>query len=343
MIWLSWRQLRAQVVAVCLVVLAVALLLVATGPRLARLASSTSTVYDLLTSRDLGQFYGGLAVVAVAPALLGAFWGAPLVARELETGTYRLVWNQSVTRTRWLSVKLGSAVLATAVAVGALSAAVTWWSAPLDGTTSATHGALPARLTPVAFAMRGLVPVSYAVFALVLGTALGLLLRRTVPAMALTLLLYVLVQVAVPVWVRPHLLAPEDTTITVATSTLDGVSSAPGDAVPTLTVHTAGHGDWVLTNETVDASGRPSTLPSWFAACTPPPPTGTQGTQTAAVAGSGLDDCLARLDEEGYRQHVVYHPASRFWPLQWAESGCYLAVAGLLAGGSFWWMRHRLT
>jgi ABC-type transport system involved in multi-copper enzyme maturation permease subunit len=34
------------------------------------------------------------------PALLGMFWGAPLIARELESGTYRLAWTQSVTRRR---------------------------------------------------------------------------------------------------------------------------------------------------------------------------------------------------------------------------------------------------
>ena len=75
-------------------------------------------MYDLLTSNDRLLFNGGIAVLAVAPAVIGIFWGAPLVARELETGTYRLAWNQSVTRGRWLAAKLGFSVLATAVAVG---------------------------------------------------------------------------------------------------------------------------------------------------------------------------------------------------------------------------------
>ena len=41
------------------------------------------------------------------PALIGAFWGAPLITREFEAGTFRLAWNQSVTRARWLAIKLG--------------------------------------------------------------------------------------------------------------------------------------------------------------------------------------------------------------------------------------------
>ena len=42
------------------------------------------------------------------PAVIGAFWGAPLISRGLEAGTFRLAWNQSVTRTRWTLVKLAS-------------------------------------------------------------------------------------------------------------------------------------------------------------------------------------------------------------------------------------------
>ena len=44
----------------------------------------------------------GLILLA---AVIGVFWGAPLVARELEQGTQRLVWTQSVTRRRWFSTK----------------------------------------------------------------------------------------------------------------------------------------------------------------------------------------------------------------------------------------------
>lgn len=343
MIWLSWRQLRAQVVTVYALVAGVAVVVAVTGPRLARLAADATSVYDLLTGRDIGLFYGGLAVVAVAPAVIGAFWGAPLVARELETGTYRLAWNQSVTCTRWLAVRLGTAVVATVVGVGALSTAVTWWSAPLDGTLSSTHGGLPSRLTPVSFAMRGIVPVGYAVLALVLGVAVGLVLRRTVPAMAVTLVLYVLVQLAVPLWVRPHLVPPVEATVTLSRSTLDGISKPPGDSPPVLTAHTATPGDWVLADETVDARGRPASVPAWFSACLPDAPDAPVGSPTAAPPEGGLEACLARLADEGYRQHVVYQPKDRFWALQWTETGGYLAVAALLAAGCFRWTRHRVT
>ena len=101
MIWLTWRQLRVQAAAVVVGVTAMAVVLAITGPRLAELAKAgVDDVFDKLTSTDVTLFWAGLIVVAAVPALVGAFWGAPMVARELEAGTHRLAWTQSVTRTR---------------------------------------------------------------------------------------------------------------------------------------------------------------------------------------------------------------------------------------------------
>ena len=189
------------------------------------------------------------------------------MARELETGTYRLAWNQSVTRGRWLAVKLGFSVVATAVAVGILTTAITWWADPLDGATGSQHGTLASRLTPISFAMRGVAPVGYAVFALLLGTFIGLVVKRSVPAMALSLAVYVFIQIAVPLWVRPHLVPATTATMVISHATLDGIN-LDGSGSVTITTH-AHRGDWVLTNQTVDARGRATALPSWFSAVCP--------------------------------------------------------------------------
>jgi len=262
-----------------------------------------------------------------------------MVARELEAGTHRLVWIQSITRTRWLATKLTVTTLLAALAVGALTLAVTWWSDPLDGSVSQARGGLPDLLTPVSFAMRGVAPVAYAVFAVVLGVTLGAVLRRSLPAMAVTLALYVAVQLAVPMWVRPHLVAPTTTTIAISARTLDGVSADERGAPADLTVHTAQRGDWVLTNETLGADGRPAALPAWLADCFAAAPDRFEG----PVEASPLNPCLDRLTAEGYTQRVVYQPADHFWPLQWAETALYLAASGLLAGFCVWWTRNRLS
>jgi len=344
MIWLTWRQSRTQLIAVFGLVAAACAWLAVTGPALARLARRNDDVYDLLTSNDRLLFNGGIAVLAVAPAVIGIFWGAPLVARELEAGTYRLAWNQSVTRGRWLTVKLGFAVLATAAAVGILAAAITWWARPLDGVTGTQHGSLASRLTPISFAMRGIVPVGYAVFALLLATLVGLVLRRSLPAMAVALAIYVFIQIAVPLWVRPHLVPASSTTTVISRATLDGIGLDESGTI-TITTHVA-PGAWILSNRTVDANGGAVSLPSWFSQCLPPPPTTGQAGDGAVVQDPGkgtLDACLARLTREGYRQQLVYQPRQHFWPLQLAETGLYLGASGVLAALSFWWTRRRLT
>jgi len=338
MIWLTWRQLRAQAATAALAVAAIGVVAVLTGPRIADLARRTTNVFDALTSTERTLHVAGIAVLAVAPALAGAFWGAPLLARELETGTHRLAWSQSVTRARWLGTKLGLTVASGAVAIGLMSLAITWWAAPVDGVAGSTRGALPGRLTPISFAMRGVAPVGYAVFAVVLGATLGAVLRRTLPAMAVTLALYVVVQIAVPLWIRPHLAPPVTTTVTVSTSTLDGISIDPDGRNPVISTHTPDRGDWILTDETVDRSGRAATLPGWFTACLPSPDVVPASTSRQAEAASP-DACFGRLADAGYRQHVAYQPAHRFWQLQWTETAFFLALSALLAAGCFWWIR----
>ncbi len=343
MIWLTWRQCRTQFIVVYGLVAAACVWLAVTGPALAGLARRNTDVYDLLTSNDRLLFNGGIAVLAVAPAIIGIFWGAPLVARELETGTYRLAWNQTVTRGHWLAAKLGFSALAIAVAVAILTTAITWWAKPLDGAQSDQHGSLATRLTPIAFAMRGMVPVGYAVFALVLGTLIGLIVRRSVPAMAVTLAIYVVVQIAMPLWIRPHLVPPVRETTVITQANLDGISmDNSATATITISVH-ANPGDWILTNQTVDAHGHAAALPSWFSTCLPPPPATAQPDRQVADTHATVNTCLASLADQGYRQRLVYQPHNHFWPLQWAETGLYLAVAGLLTWFSFWWTRRRLS
>ena len=340
MIWLTYRQFRVQAAVVFAAVVAAAITLAATGPHLARMARLDGSVFDRLSRADRNLLYAGIVVLAVAPAVIGAFWGAPMVARELEAGTHRLVWNQSVTRTRWLATKLVITLLAAAVAVGALTLAITWWSSPVDGALSDTHGSLPSRLTPVSFAMRGIVPVGYVVFAVTLGVATGVVLRRSLPAMAVTLVVFTAVQVMVPLWVRPHLVTPTRETVTFSRSRLDGIMADEHGNPSRITANTGSQGAWVPANQTVDAEGRVSKLPAWTAQCFGPPPPSTANRQPAQV---DLDACLARLTAEGYRQHLVYLRAGRFWSLQWAETALYLLASGVLGAFSFWWVRKRVA
>jgi hypothetical protein len=355
MIWLTWRQFRAPAAMMAAALAVFAVILAVTGPGLADEYSSgiaacttqgggCSNFVQQFFRDHRGPFLAVTAVVLVLPALIGLFWGAPLIARELEAGTHRLVWNQSVTRTRWLAVKLGLLGLATITAAGLGSLAVDWWSDPLD---KAAGGEFP-RMEPLLFGTRGIVPIAYAAFAFALGVSVGMLVRRTLAAMAITLAVFVAVQVAMPQLVRPHLIAPVVSTIDPTPSSLNMFSFGP-DGLQIRATLPDDTGAWVLSSQTVDASGHPvdripqsSTLSPTSGPCAPPrePPASAPAREGP---GDELAPCLAEVKRLGYRQRVTYQPSSRFWSLQWYETGIYTALALGLAGFCFWWLRHRLA
>jgi hypothetical protein len=270
-------------------------------------------------------------VVEVVPALIGLFWGAPLVARELETGTYRLVWAQ-VTCTRWIAIKLGLLGLMSITVAGVLSLMVTWWSSPLDRV----------RMTPfTSFDQRGLVPIGYAAFAFVLGVIAGAVIRRTLPAMAVVLGGFAVTRLAVAHWVRPYLVSPLKivTPDTAITSTGTG-STSPGALDPR---------DWVISDQTINANGH---VIGEFGGV------GTSGNTTASlgpngIAIKGVGSCpnihsqttqnLHRcVDQLRLRESLTYQPISHYWTLQWTELTIFLGAAAVLSGFCVWWVRRRL-
>lgn len=361
MIWLTWRQFRPAAAMTAAVLAALAAFLLLSGPGLADDYSAgiaACTAQGSGCSDFLQDFFGDhrssflavTAVVLVLPALIGLFWGAPLIARELEAGTDRLVWNQSVTRGRWLAVKLGLVGLAAIAAAGLCSLAVDWWSDPLD--VAADYP----RMAPLLFGARGIAPIGYAAFGFAFGVTVGMLVRRTLPAMAITLVVFVAFQIAMPVLVRPHLVSPVRSTQPITASNLtmfviggpQGPISVSGeDAYPDS-------GAWVLTNQTVDASGRvvdeiPSQLVRRFGLLTPgtgpcaSPAPGQAHDSPRGGAEEDLSPCLAAIERLGYRQQVSYQPSSRFWRLQWYETGIYAALSFGLLAFCFWWLRRRLS
>jgi len=291
-----------------------------------------------------------LAVVLCVPAVVGVFWGAPLVSRELESGTHRLVWNQSVSRTRWLATKLVITGVVAIAIVAVLSLVVTLWAGSLDDAVNAGQsdpGVLGRpRIAPPVFEARGLAPLGYTAFALALGVAVGTVVRRVVPAMAVTLAIFIAVQIVVPTFVREHLGATSTTSVITADN-LQGlmIQGAPGaDGIPDgpvqeVTIGVDEPGAWLIANQTIDRKGRvQDELPSWFAACVP-----AQEGGFVRIPPERSAACFTRARSEGYRQRVTFMPASDYWTLQAIETAIFLALAGLLAAGSFWWLRHRVT
>jgi ABC-type transport system involved in multi-copper enzyme maturation permease subunit len=319
MSWLIWRQHRLQAVVVLLSLAALTLLMLPTGLRM----------HDALTANGLGECVSGAGfadprcieldqafsdrfssfeLLSVAflfvPLFVGMFLGAPLVAREVEHGTHRLVWTQGVTRLRWALGKIAF-VTAAAAAVGICFALLlTWWIEPLN----VVNGS---RLDPGFFDMQGTVPVAYALFAVALGVLASTYTRSVLAALALTAGAFIVARIVVLFWARAHYLPPVRRTEQV----LGGGQLAPTDG-------------WVLSERLFDASG--NEISGGLSFCPP-------GDATCADKfgpGSPL---------EGAYNVVEYHPADRFWTFQLIESGIFMGAALLLFALAVYRIRRRLS
>jgi hypothetical protein len=192
MIWVTWRQHRAQAIA-CLVLFAgLASLAIVLGLQIrtvfgddglpACLARSGGAGCPAAITSFVDRFARGgpmLAAINVPltaiPGMLGAVVGAPLLGRELERGTWRLAWSQTVPRTTWLVTKLSLVTGGLVVFGVAVTAVMGWLNEPVARVTS--------RLEPGPLTSGGPTFTASLLCAFGLGVLAGLLLRNTIGAM----------------------------------------------------------------------------------------------------------------------------------------------------------------
>ena len=333
MIWLTWRQFRTQALITLAALAALAAYLVILGRGIHHYydteivgcqGNACSLAQDVFRDKYANPVtLLGLALLVV-PAIIGVFWGAPLIAREVEAGTHRLVWNQSVTRTRWLATKLGFIALFSLAVAGALSWLLSWAAEPFDQL-------IDGRFQPLNFDSRDIAPLGYALFAFALGTTVGLLIRRALPAMALTLAIFIAAQIVMPFAVRPHLMSPITSSVAFSSNLMtkhqvDSLGSrgdeGSGDSSPMGIGGYSQPGAWIMSSPflpLLKADG------SAF----------TRGESKACMTGDFEKD-LACLTTKNLHFNITYHPASRYWAFQWIETSIFLVLALALVGVCFW-------
>lgn len=318
MTWLIWRQHRKQVLWMLVALAVLAAVMLPTG------LAMRGTYHDLGLADCLGKLghatlapdgggcekltqrfdnkYGGLLYAAILflllPVLVGLFFGAPLVAREVENGTHRMVWTQGISRRHWALTKFGvvggtSVLLAVVYALG-----VAWWIDPLM-----TAG--PGRFGYAVFDVQGVVPVAYTLFAVALGVYAGTATRKVLPAMGISLAAFAAVRVLVETVVRPHLLAAKTVTFAAESGQFPNRQS----------------GDWVFSQSVRDGSGE-TVINDGIIGCPPP-------------GSPGAADCGRNMAQHGmgsgpYTNVMEFQPSDRFWTFQAIESGIFLALTALL-------------
>ena len=318
MTWLIWRQHRTEVCVLGLLagMFGLALLVLGTqahdlfpgGP--ARCAGESGVNEACAASfRRLDEEYGYvenlLAAFYLVPVVIGAFLGAPLLARELEEGTWQLAWTQAVPRMRWLAAKLVALAGVTVVLTGMFTAVLTWFRQPFD--------AWEGRFQYDAFDLEGLVPVAYALFAFGVATAAGAILRRSLPAFGVAFGAFLAARMPVALLARPAYATP-----------VTSVEPVPAGG----SKDRAGVADWIVERGYADATGRRLN--------------GTEYDELEGAADQAGTNLNQFLHAQGIQQFRVYHPADRFWTFQLIEATLFVVIAAVLIGVVVWRVRRRL-
>jgi hypothetical protein len=326
MVWVVWRQHRLALAGVAALFGVAGAYLLITGLQMygdyasvtaCRPAASEICVRaatDFLAAHAPGAGIS-FALLQMIPALVGAFLGAPLIAREFETGTFRYAWTQGFGRTRWAVANLVPLAIVVTVAAGLFSLVVSWYFAPLNGA-----GDDNGPLYPTIFDLLGVAFAAWTLAAFAIGALAGVLIRRVIPAMVTTMAVWAGLALATGLFLRPHYMAPLTT----------------GDP------NAVAHGDWVM-SQVWTQSGQPVTLDMLnrtlgavdVRAITP------QLFQPGPSTPASLGDPVQYLIQHGYTYLTTYQPASRFWTFQWIEGGGLLVLSLLLIATTLWLVRRR--
>ena len=265
----------------------------------------------------------GAIFLPLVPALIGAFAGAPVLARELETGTFRFAWTQGFERWRWALAKLAALAVVLAAMTFAFSALVSWCYQPYLGASNQDLGLYGNSPLVTVFSLREVTFPAWTVAIFAVGALAGMLIRRVVPAIVAALAVYAGLAIAAAAFLREHYLTP----------LISSDSSVPGTAWII--------GQWWTKDGRFAFVGNPPL--SLIAKCSFPQGPGLKG---GGVAGGGsgpssvnpFAQCLA---PHGYAQWNSFQPVSRFWPFQWIEGGWLLLLAALLIALTIWLVRRR--
>jgi hypothetical protein len=238
-------------------------------------------------------------LLLAVPVLVGAFVGGPVLARELESGTFRFAWTQGAGRVRLAAARLVPlAVVLTAAAYG-LSALFSWYIGPF--VQAGVTGTFPMQL----FGTMGTDFAAWTLFSFALTAFAGVLLRRTVTAMAASIVVLTTADVVTLMALRQHYMTPLTVTGT----------------------QPAGIGDWVVGNWFTTTGGVPVNQATVFSALGRLP--------------FGVSPSPAMLAEHHYLQWWSYQPASRWWQFQLTEGGWLLAASLLLIAATVLLIRRR--
>jgi hypothetical protein len=319
--WVAWRQQRLALAGAIGLLAGLAVYLLITGLRMHSAYASVMACQasgSRFCDRSISDFNAAYwptaevtaGLLQVVPVLVGVFAGAPILARELETGTFRFAWTQGCGPVRWTLARLAVPAVVLTAAAAAFSQLFSWYYAPFFA--EGQQSGLAAQffdLSGVAFAAWTLAAFAIAAFA-------GLIIGRVVPAMAAAMAAWTGLILATVLYLRRHYQAPLTTKSDV---------QAPGK----------GNVPWVISQWWTGPNGKPVSQ-STIGQLLQEHPAVLQQTGSHQAY-----DYTQWLTQHGYTQWTSYQPAGRFWSFQLIEGGWLLALSLLLIAATIWLVRRR--
>jgi hypothetical protein len=324
MAWVTWRQHRLALAGVAALFGVAAVYLLIAGllmhhayAAVAACRPAGSGICQRVAGNFLNTYAPGvgpvLGLLQVIPPLVGAFAGATVLARELETGTFRYAWTQGFGRARWTVAKLVPLAVAVMVAAGAFSVLVSWYVQPIFGA-----GDDNGPLYPTIFDLRGVALAAWTLAAFAIGALAGIVIRRVIPAMFATFAAYTGLAFVTGWFLRRHYEAPL-------------ISTNPNFNIPAWVISRV----WTRGGQPASLSMINQTLrPLDVQAVTP-------GQFQPGPTTPASIDPVHYLIQHGYMQVTTYQPDARFWPFQWIEGGWLLALSLFLIAATVWLVRRR--
>ena len=319
--WVAWRQYRAALYGAVALLGALAVYLLIMGLKIrsayagvAACHPASSVACQDLSSNFNNTYWATAEVVAgvllVIPVLIGVFAGAPILARELDSGTFRFAWTQGAGRIRWTVARLALPAVAVTAATAALSLLFGWYYWPFfaEGQDS--------RLDPHIFNLTGLAFAAWTLAAFAIGALAGVLIRRVVPAIAAAMAAWAGLLLATVLFLRQHYMTPLTT-------------SNPNIGPPA----------WALRSWWTGPNGKPASQAAidQLLQRAPVGPPKKIGPNSFSIK----IDPYQVLTQHGYTQWTSYQPGNRFWPFQLIEGGWLLALSLLLLAATVWLVRRR--
>ncbi len=331
--WVSWRQRRGALMTAAVVLAAFSLYLLIMGLRIRSAyagvvgchaaSSARCQILNVAFTQNYYQDFGATIIhdlgdppfisglLLLVPVVLGVFAGAPLLAREQETGTFRFAWTQGCGRLRWALAELALPATALTAATGAFSVLYAWYMRPFSAL-----GIGKSAIQPTEFPVHGVAFAAWTLAAFAIGAFAGATIRRTVPAVAAAMTACAGLALATAVFLRPNYQTPLRTS-----------GGAPHQSPASLS-----NSAWVLSSWTTGPGGK-QVNPATFTGLVPP------GIQNSNQPNAYPD----WMSQHHYTQWWSYQPLSRYGHFQLIEGGWLLALSVLLIAATVLLVRRGAT